>query len=70
MTPRGKYIYRPTRGSEFGKVRVVEIDGEPWLVGKDVAAALGYERPTDVARKHVDEEDRGVAKIETPSPRA
>lgn len=52
---------------EFGQVRTVEIDGEPWLVGKDVAAALGYERPTDVARKHVDEEDRGVAKIETPS---
>ena len=52
---------------EFGQVRTVEIDGEPWLVGKDVAAALGYERPTDAARKHVDEEDRGVAKIETPS---
>ena len=27
---------------EFGKVRTVEINGEPWLVGKDVAAALGY----------------------------
>ncbi len=52
---------------EFGQVRTAEIDGEPWLVGKDVAAALGYERPTDAARKHVDEEDRGVAKIETPS---
>ena len=28
--------------SEFGKIRVVNIDGEPWMVGKDVAAALGY----------------------------
>lgn len=53
--------------SQFGKVRAVEIDGEPWLVGKDVALALGYERPTDAARKRVDKEDRGVAKIETPS---
>lgn len=52
---------------EFGQIRTVEVNGEPWLVGKDVAQALGYERPTDAARKHVDEEDRGVAKIETPS---
>lgn len=35
-------------------------------MGKDVAVALGYERPTDAARKHIDPEDRGVAKIETP----
>ena len=30
---------------EFGKVRVFEIDGEPWLVGKDVAEVLGYTNP-------------------------
>ena len=53
--------------TEFGEIRTIEIDGEPWLVGKDVALALGYERPTDAVRKHVDDEDRGVAKIETPS---
>ena len=52
---------------EFGEIRTVELDGEPWLVGKDVAEALGYERPTDAVRKRVDEEDRGVAKMETPS---
>jgi len=52
---------------EFGEIRSVEIDGEPWLVGKDVAVALGYEKPTDTVRKRVDEEDRGVSKIETPS---
>ena len=52
---------------EFGQIRSVEIDGEPWLVGKDVAVALGYEKPTDTVRKRVDEEDRGVSKIETPS---
>ena len=58
MTPRGKYIYRPARGSEFGKVRVVEIDGEPWLVGKDVAAVLGYSDTDQALRKHVDDEDK------------
>lgn len=31
--------------NEFGRVRSVEIDGEPWLVGKDVAQALGYTNP-------------------------
>ena len=55
------------KNEEFGAIRTVEVNGEPWLVGKDVAQALGYERPTDAARKHVDAEDRGVAKIETPS---
>lgn len=43
------------------------IDGEPWFVGKDVAEALGYERPTDTVRKRVDDEDRGISKMETPS---
>lgn len=52
---------------EFGGIRAVEINGEPWFVGKDVAQALGYAKPTDAARKLVDEEDRGVSKIETPS---
>lgn len=52
---------------EFGEVRTVTIDGEPWFVGKDVAAALGYEKPTDAIRKHIDEEDRGISKMETPS---
>lgn len=52
---------------EFGIVRTTTINDEPYFVGKDVAIALGYERPTDAARKHVDPEDRGVAKIETPS---
>lgn len=33
---------------DFGEIRTIVIDGEPWFVGKDVAAALGYERATDV----------------------
>ncbi len=52
---------------EFGQVRTVMVDGEPWFVGKDVAEALGYEKPTDTVRKHVDKEDRGISKMETPS---
>lgn len=45
---------------EFGAVRTVEIDGEPWLVGKDVAEALGYTNPQKAIRDHVDDEDKGV----------
>lgn len=52
---------------EFGQIRTMDINGDPWFVGKDVAVALGYEKPTDTVRKRVDEEDRGISKIETPS---
>lgn len=52
---------------QFGEIRAVELNGEPWFVGKDVAQALGYEKPTDAVRKHVDAEDRGISKMETPS---
>ena len=43
---------------EFGQVRTVEIDGTPWLVGKDVAEALGYKNPTKAIIAHVDDEDK------------
>ena len=43
---------------EFGEVRTVVIDDEPWFVGKDVAAALGYENPQKALRDHVDNEDK------------
>lgn len=43
---------------EFGEIRTVTIDGEPWFVGKDVAEALGYERTADAIRQHVEEEDK------------
>lgn len=45
---------------DFGKVRVVERDGEPWFVGKDIALALGYSNPQKAIRDHVDDEDRTV----------
>lgn len=44
---------------EFGSVRTVEIDGTPWLVGKDVSTALGYKNPQRAIRDHVDAEDKG-----------
>lgn len=53
---------------EFGTVRALTLDGEPWFVGKDVAAVLGYENPTKAIRDHVDEDDKkmGVQNV-TPS---
>lgn len=49
---------------EFGQVRVIEQDGEPWFVGKDVAEILGYERPTKAVADHVDPEDRDAVPIQ------
>lgn len=43
---------------EFGEIRTVEIDGEPWFVGKDVATALGYSDTSDALKRHVDDEDK------------
>lgn len=51
---------------EFGTVRTVVIDGEPWFVGKDVAAALGYKDTAKAIKAHVDTDDRGVGEIPTP----
>ena len=44
--------------SEFGNVRVVERDGEPWFVAKDIAERLGYTNPSKAIQDHVDEEDK------------
>lgn len=43
---------------EFGEVRTIQIDGDPWFVGKDVAAALGYSDTDQAIRNHVDDEDK------------
>lgn len=55
------------KSAEFGQVRTVTIDDEPWFVGRDVAEALGYAEPRSAVSKKVDEADRGVAEMETPS---
>lgn len=49
---------------EFGQVRTVEIDGTPWLVGKDVAVALGYKKPENALASHVDDEDKTTTLIQ------
>lgn len=50
---------------EFGTVRTVVVDGEPWLVGKDVAEALGYSNSRKALLDHVDDEDKGVTNCDT-----
>lgn len=54
------------KNEEFGEIRTVTINNEPWFVGKDVATALGYERTADAIRQHVEAEDKGVGEIQTP----
>ena len=52
---------------EFGTVRTILIDDEPWAVGVDVATALGYNNPRKSLRDHVDKEDRMGERNVTPS---
>lgn len=52
---------------DFGKIRVVERNCEPWFVGKDVAEALGFSNPRQGIASHVDNEDKGVQFLDTPS---
>lgn len=56
------YELQTFNNAELGSVRTVTINGEPYFVGKDVAVALGYSNPRDAIAKHVDDEDKGVAK--------
>lgn len=51
-------IIKIFENEEFGKVRTVIKDGEPWLVGKDVAVILGYAKPENAIAAHVDSEDK------------
>ena len=51
---------------EFGDVRTVIINGEPWFVAKDVATILKYTNPLKAIRDHVFEEDKGVNELFTP----
>ena len=54
---------------QFGEVRTLTKDGEPWFVGKDVAQALGYGEGKSLANavaNHVDDEDKGVTEMMTP----
>lgn len=53
------------KNEEFGEIRTITINNEPWFVSKDVAFVLGYSNPRDAISKHVDVEDKGVAKCDT-----
>lgn len=43
---------------EFGKVRTMVINDEPWFVGKDVATILGYANPNEAIQDHIDDDDK------------
>lgn len=45
------------RNREFGDVRTVVIDGQPWFAGIDVAKALGYKKPSDAVINNVQKDD-------------
>lgn len=53
------------QNAEFGSVRTTTVNGEVMFVAKDVATILGYSNPRDAINKHVDDEDKGVAKCDT-----
>lgn len=55
------------KNEEFGEIRTVTVNSEPWFVGKDIAEVLGYAEPRSAVSKKVEECDRGVAEMETPS---
>lgn len=52
---------------DFGSVRCMSIDNEPWFVGKDVASALGYSNSSKAVMMHVDPEDKQSIMVEDPT---
>lgn len=54
------------KNEEFGEIRTMLIEGAPWFVAKDVALVLGYVNPRKAIIDHVDGEDKGVSKWDTP----
>lgn len=50
---------------EFGEIRTIEIDGQIYFVGIDVAKALGYAKPRNAIRDHIDEEDKRIFNLNT-----
>lgn len=53
------------QNSEFGTIRTLSINNEPWFIGKDVASILGYSNTRKALNDHVDDEDKGVTKCDT-----
>ena len=48
------------KNEAFGEIRTIEVNSEPWFVGKDVAEVLGYSNPQKAVRDHIDDDDRTV----------
>ena len=57
-TPLQIRTFNSSLHPEFGNLRTLTIDGEPWFVGKDVAEALGYKDTKDALQRHVADEDK------------
>lgn len=55
------------KNSEFGEIRTVIIDEEPWFVAKDIALSLGYKNTNQSVKSNTDEDDRRASPIMTPS---
>lgn len=55
------------KNEEFGEIRTLSIEGEPWFAGKDISNILGYERETKAIVDHVDEDDRKMIDSKTQS---
>jgi len=53
------------QSAEFGNVRTVSVNGEPWFIGKDVTDILGYSNSRKAIGDHVDDEDKWTAKCDT-----
>lgn len=54
------------KNEQFGEVRVISQNNEPWFVGKDIALLVGYANPRKALLDHVSIEDKGVTKCDTP----
>ena len=53
------------KNEDFGEIRILELNGEPYFVGKEIAEILGYSNSRKAINDHVDEEDKGVTKRDT-----
>lgn len=51
---------------DFGQIRTIQQNGEPWFVGKDVAQALGYSQTAKAVREHVKDNHKGMSVLDTP----
>jgi prophage antirepressor-like protein len=52
---------------DFGEIRTILIDNEPWFVAKDIAKTLGYRNTNQSVKDNTDEDDRGASPVVTPS---